>query len=243
MLSLLVTIAAVYALLLGTYFFTCFLVQFRNRAANKIQTRREDQDQMRRDRRQSVISLFSIATLFAGGQWMYQSLGWGFHPTGTNWVWTVLSFFVSMLLFDTWFYWAHRLIHTRLFYRNVHRWHHRTVSPEVWSNNSDTVWDNLFLQSYWLFAHFLFPVLPAVLLVHKVYDQIAGVIGHSGYEHAGVIALPPSPMVSVTHHDQHHRYARCNYATHFLFWDRLMGTLHPTHDAELRHNLRPASRE
>jgi sterol desaturase/sphingolipid hydroxylase (fatty acid hydroxylase superfamily) len=41
----------------------------------------------------------------------------------------------------------------------------------------------------------------------------------------------------VTHHDQHHRYFRCNYATHFTLWDRLMGTLHPEHDAEARHNI------
>ena len=35
---------------------------------------------------------------------------------------------------------------------------------------------------------------------------------------------PPSPLVGVTHHDQHHRFFRCNYATHFTLWDRLMGT-------------------
>jgi sterol desaturase/sphingolipid hydroxylase (fatty acid hydroxylase superfamily) len=48
---------------------------------------------------------------------------------------------------------------------------------------------------------------------------------------------PPSPLVGVTHHDQHHRFFRCNYATHFTLWDRVMGTLHPDHDAELRRNL------
>jgi lathosterol oxidase len=41
-------------------------------------------------------------------------------------------------------------------------------------------------------------------------------------------------MIIATDHDQHHRYFLCNYATHFTFWDRVMGTLHPEHDAELR---------
>ena len=27
------------------------------------------------------------------------------------------------------------------------------------------------------------------------------------------------------------------YATHFTLWDRLMGTLHPEHDAELKRNV------
>ena len=44
-------------------------------------------------------------------------------------------------------------------------------------------------------------------------------------------------MNSVTHHDQHHRFFNCNYAPHFTLWDRLMGTLHKDHDAELRANL------
>ena len=144
---------------------------------------------------------------------------------------------LSLVVFDTWFYWFHRLIHTRRLYRRVHRWHHMTVTPVVWSNNSDRLIDNLFLQSYWLVAHFLVPAAPAVLLAHKIYDQITGVAGHSGWEHGGVWCRPPSPLVGVTHHDQHHRYFRCNYATHFTWWDRAMGTLHPDHDAELRRNL------
>src|SRR5205814_10637303 len=96
---------------------------------------------------------------------------------------------------------------------------------------------NLFLQSYWLVAHFLIPAAPAVLLAHKLYDQVTGITGHCGWEHGGRWCWPPSPLISVTHHDQHHRFFRCNYATHFTVWDRLMGTLHPAHDAELKRNL------
>jgi len=68
-----------------------------------------------------------------------------------------------LVLFDAWFYWFHRLIHTRPLYGRVHRWHHLTVTPVAWSNNSDRLADNIFLQSYWLVAHFLIPAAPAVL--------------------------------------------------------------------------------
>ncbi len=148
-----------------------------------------------------------------------------------------MSLIASLLLFDTWFYWLHRLIHTRFFYRRVHRWHHLTIAPVVWSNNSDRLIDNLFLQSYWFVAHLLIPIAPATLLAHKIYDQITGVIGHSGHEHGGRWCWPPSPLVGVTHHDQHHQFFRCNYATHFTWWDRTMGTLHPDHDRELKQNI------
>ena len=96
-------------------------------------------------------------------------------------------------------------------------------------------------QSYWLAAHLIVPVAPVVLLVHKLYDHISGIIGHSGVEHGGGITYPPSPFNSVTHHDQHHRYFNCNYSPHFTIWDRLMGTLHKTHDEEVKANLRRRS--
>lgn len=40
----------------------------------------------------------------------------------------------------------------------------------------------------------------------------------------------PSPLLAVRHHDQHHRYFKYNFATHFVVWDRLMNTLHPSYD-------------
>jgi Delta7-sterol 5-desaturase len=239
--SLPATVAIVYALLAAVYVATCLVVTRLNRAmpGAKIQPRETAPHLVRRDRRQSLVSLAGIAAMFGAGQWAYYVLGWGFAAPGGI-AGTILSALASLLLFDTWFYWFHRLIHTRALYRRVHQWHHMTVTPVVWSNNSDRLIDNLFLQSYWLVAHFLFPVAPAVLLAHKLYDQVTGVVGHSGWEYAGRWSLPPSPLVGVTHHDQHHRYFRCNYATHFSLWDRLMGTLHPEHDAELTRNIRRA---
>jgi Delta7-sterol 5-desaturase len=233
-----VTVAVVYALLLATYLVSCIVIGRLNRAllAAKLQDRETAPAQIRRDRRQSILSLLAIAAMFGTGHWLYTEFGWGLTPLhGAGGY--ALSFVLSLVVFDTWFYWLHRLIHSRALYTRVHRWHHLTVTPVAWSNNSDRLIDNLFLQSYWLFAHFLVPAAPAVLLAHKLYDQVTGVVGHSGYEHGGIWCWPPSPLVGVTHHDQHHRYFRCNYATHFTLWDRLMRTLHPEHDAELRHNI------
>ena len=231
-------VAGVYALLLATYWVSCLLVGRLNRRLGpaKIQARTTTPSLIRRDRRQSLLSLAAIAVMFGTGHWLYAEFGWGLAPARGA-LGIAASFVLSLLLFDTWFYWFHRLIHTPLFYRRVHRWHHLTVTPVAWSNNSDRLVDNLFLQSYWLVAHFLVPAAPLVLLAHKLYDQVTGVVGHSGYEHGGRWCRPPSPLVGVTHHDQHHRHFRCNYATHFTLWDRLMGTLHPEHDAELRRNL------
>jgi len=240
--SLPVIIAVTYAALLAAFFGSSFVILRLNgmKAARKIQARRESPEQMRRDLRQSLRSLALIAAMFGGGYWAYQRMGWGLRAPAPSVLSIGISFVVSMLLFDTWFYWLHRLIHSRWLFRRVHLWHHRTITPEVWSNNSDLLLDALFLQSYWLVAHFLLPIAPFALAAHKLYDQFTGAMGHSGYEHAGRIAWPPSPILSVTHHDQHHRFGACNYATHFSLWDRLLGTLHPTHDSEVKRNLTPS---
>lgn len=235
--TLLATVITVYLALLAVYLASCLTIARLNRHAAKIQPSRQTSvAQVRRDRKQSVLSLGVIATMLGLGHWGYASLGWGFRPLpGIGGA--VFSLAASLVLFDTWFYWLHRLIHSRWLYRWVHRWHHLTVTPVAWSNNSDRLIDNLFLQSYWLIAHLLIPIAPAALFAHKIYDQITGVVGHSGYEHGGWLTLPPSPLISVTHHDQHHQFFRCNYATHFTWWDRMMGTLHPDHDSELRANI------
>ena len=237
---LIATTLVVYALLIATYFVTGWLF-FSNDPTrpDKIQEGRAlAAAKVRRDMIQSVRSLLSIALMFSIGHVLYTKfhIGWPEWPTR---FWSIpLSFVLSMIAYDTWFYWMHRLLHTKPFYRPIHRWHHLSLPSVAWSNNSDTLLDNLFLQSYWMAAHIILPVAPAVLLVHKLYDHVSGIIGHSGVEHGGGICFPPSPMNSVTHHDQHHRFFNYNYAPHFTIWDRLMGTLHPTHDAEVKENLR-----
>jgi Delta7-sterol 5-desaturase len=239
LLALVETVVFIYIILLGAYLATGLIVTWLvgRISAHKIQDRRAPREQIWRDLKQSVHSLAVIASLFGLGQWLNEALGWGFQISHPSWLQMALSLVASLVIFDTWFYWLHRLLHTKPFYRRIHMWHHQTTTPEVWSNNSDLLLDNLFLQSYWLVAHFILPIAPGVLLAHKLYDQITGVIGHSGYELAGLTAWPPSPLLSATHHDQHHRYVRCNFATHFSLWDRLMGTLHPRHDEEVRRNL------
>lgn len=233
----------VYGLSLAVYFATAFLMLAWGKARPdlKIQKREARPEEVRRDVTQSLFCMAYISALFAGGWWLNGKLGLGFqvkHPS----LWHgALSFLVSMLLYDTWFYWAHRLLHWKPLFVRMHRRHHMSITPTVWSTNHETFLDNLFMQSYWLAAHFLFPIGWAPLLLHKLYDQVTGIIGHSGYEFGGFFLIPPSPLASTTNHDQHHRYFLCNYAIHFTLWDRLMGTLHPTHDSELVTNLKRAS--
>ncbi|MDI9819340.1 MULTISPECIES: sterol desaturase family protein [unclassified Legionella] len=190
------------------------------------------------DIKQSVISLLSISFFIALG---YTLQGYGFslfspqpHSLLRVIIEYPLYFILSLILFDTWFYWMHRLIHVQPLFKYVHAWHHRRSlrTPSTWANNSDTLLDDLFLQSYWFFAFVLLPFPAIVLFIHKIYDQITGMMGHSGYEISGVLPLKWKFLVAVVHHDQHHSAVKYNFATHFSWWDRMAGTLHPDYDAK-----------
>lgn len=73
-----------------------------------------------------------------------------------------------------------------------------------------------------------------ILVAHRLWDMAMGGPDHSGHEYGSFFVLPPSPLISVTHHVKHHWFIKCNFAVHFTFWDGLMGSLHSDHDRAVR---------
>lgn len=194
---------------------------------------RPAKNQIAMEVRTSIGSLALVAALVAGGVFI-QAKGWTLTPWPPTW-WSVpLLGLVSLVLYDAWFYWGHRLMHTDYLYR-FHAHHHKSVVPTPWSNNSDSPIGTFVEQSYFLFVPLFLPIPPDLLVAHKIYDQISGMIGHAGHEY---VASPktrrPWPLLCTTFHDQHHGYFRYNYANTFSWWDRWMGTIHPSYDATVR---------
>ncbi|MCW8399467.1 sterol desaturase family protein [Legionella sp. PATHC038] len=225
----------VYAVLLGIYFITGFFIEKStvNLISLKIQ---KDKVTSRQDKiidiRQSIISLITIS-FFLGLGYTLRHYGFSLFKVNTaSLIMYLLYFILSLVLFDTWFYWMHRLLHVQPLFKYVHAWHHRSRFPSTWANNSDSILDNLFLQSYWLIAFLILPFPASVLFAHKIFDQITGMMGHSGYEISGTLPLKYKFLVAVLHHDQHHSAVKYNFATHFSWWDRITGTLHPDYDTK-----------
>ncbi len=178
-------------------------------------------------------SVFMLSLCFAGGlfaQWQ----GWALTPLPLSWWSWPLMLGISVLLYDAWFYWVHRLLHWKPMYR-FHALHHKSVSPTVWTNHHETIVEASLNQLYFLVVVFVLPIPWQMLVVQKIYDQISGMLGHAGYEHfASPLGRSPWPLASTVFHDQHHGSFRYNYAHTFSFWDRIMGTLHPKYDATLK---------
>jgi len=182
------------------------------------------------ERAYSVKSLIVTSGCLAGGLWL-QWKGWTLFPAlELNWFNAISMLLISIILYDAWFYWMHRLMHTKALYR-FHSLHHQSVAPTVWSNYSDSYTDAFAMQAFYLIAPVLLPIPPVVLILHRLIDHINGQIGHSGFEFfADRFTRAPSPMLCVTFHDQHHQYFNYNFANFFSIWDRMFGTIHPEYD-------------
>jgi sterol desaturase/sphingolipid hydroxylase (fatty acid hydroxylase superfamily) len=234
--------AAVYVVTFGLYlgFGALFQLYAHRHPERRIQANRRGEKRKWKEIRQSAWSLTATCFCLAFGlfaQWK----GWTLvAPLELSWWSAPLMFAVSIVAFDAWFYWGHRLMHWGPMMKH-HQYHHRSVAPTVWSNYSDTLLDAFVMQSYYLWAPFILPIPPAVLVAHRLYDHFNGMIGHSGFEFAASKwTRIPSPMVCTLFHDQHHSHFNYNYANFFSFWDRLMGTLHRDYDRGVERWETPA---
>jgi sterol desaturase/sphingolipid hydroxylase (fatty acid hydroxylase superfamily) len=138
-------------------------------------------------------------------------------------------FSVASLMFihDTYFYWVHRLFHTRPLFRLVHKHHHDSRTPTPWAAYSLSTGEAIAQCPLWVLC-FTVPAHPLAVLFVLFLQNIYDMFGHLGYEffpkwilrNKWICAVQATP----THHDDHHRYFQGNFAHYFNIWDTLMGT-------------------
>ncbi len=238
--SYILVVGGVYAAMLGLYFGFGLLaeVYLRRCPERKIQPGR---DGLKRKSKEILASLRALATssvLFGTG-WFAQMQGWTPSPELS-----VFSFVVYLaavvILFDAWFYFGHRLLHWKPMYQ-FHAEHHKSVAPTVWSNDSSGVVDTIVQHSFYLLIWFVLPVPALSMIALRVYDQISGMIGHSGFElFASPTTRRPWPFICTTFHDLHHSRYNYNYGNLFSIWDRLCGTAHPDYDEMVQTFEKPS---
>ena len=106
--------------------------------------------------KQSWSGFVGTPLCLAVGLWS-QYKGWALLPVETTF-WTVLFFFVvATLIHDVWFYFVHRLLHTKALIK-WHRIHHMSPVPTVWTNDRFTLPDVLMTQSFLAIIPFILPI-------------------------------------------------------------------------------------
>jgi lathosterol oxidase len=187
----------------------------------------------RRDlRRELVYSLSSLA-VFAGVAAVVLAAVVSGHaeiytdPRAHGLPWLVLSLPAVVLWHDFYFYWTHRLMHTRWLFRRVHGVHHRSRNPSPWAAYSFHPLEALINGSVTLLALLVVPLHVGVLFAIALHE-----IARNTINHASIEPLPRGFVrhrfwglfTTTTHHHLHHETARGNYGLWFTWWDRWCGT-------------------
>ncbi len=184
-------------------------------------------------------SLSSMACSGVAGVVLYDLIraGWTrtyFDVAMHGWAYFALTVVLGIVGYDTWFYWQHRLLHTRWWFRRAHAVHHRSANPTPFANFAHHPIEITFGNVYFILFVVLVPTHPMALALVSMFVFGWGMIAHLSYE------LYPRAfgrgrafgwINSATHHNMHHSHVRCNYGMFFNTWDRVMGTNHADYRA------------
>jgi sterol desaturase/sphingolipid hydroxylase (fatty acid hydroxylase superfamily) len=148
--------------------------------------------------------------------------------------WMIASFVLLTIWHETWFYWAHRLMHHKKIYPHVHLMHHKSVNPTpIAAYNFH--WTEAFVEALYLPIFIcVVPLYFKVMIFHTFYAMILNIIWHFGFEFfpKGFASHPVWKWISTsTHHNMHHQKFNGNYGLYFNFWDRVMGTNFPNYES------------
>lgn len=147
----------------------------------------------------------------------------------------VLSIPVMLLIHDTYFYWAHRIMHHPLVFSRVHRTHHLSTNPSPWAAMAFHPVEAIIEAGIIPVLALVMPVHPLSLGIFLLIMMIYNVYGHIGYElfPRGFATSKIGRWVNTSvSHNQHHESFKGNYGFYFLWWDRWMKTIRQ--DYELR---------
>lgn len=145
--------------------------------------------------------------------------------------WKTMCFEIALffVLEDMWHYWAHRLFHYGIFYKYIHKQHHRYAAPfglsaeyahplETMSLGFGTVGMPILYVLYTGKLHLFTLCIWVVLRLFQAVDS------HSGYDFPWSLNKFLPFWAGAEHHDLHHHYFIGNYASSFRWWDYCLDT-------------------
>ena len=181
-------------------------------------------DQLRDNMFWTIASGVTVWTLLeALVLWGMASGGIATTTFAANPVWFVAIFFLIPVWESFYFYWIHRLLHTRALYR-FHALHHRNTDIGPWSGLSMHPVEHVFYFGSVL-VHFAIASHPVHVTFHLLFYGLLAITSHTGFE--GLLFRNRKRLhLGNFHHQIHHRYFECNYGNLDVPWDKLFGTWH-----------------
>lgn len=135
----------------------------------------------------------------------------------------LLSGVIIVLGYETYYYWLHRWMHQPQVFKHIHKVHHRSIQPTVFTSFSFHPLEALLQFAYFPVILIVVPVHYSMLLAVLTLFTISALINHSGQEIYGN-ANVRRHIIGAGHHEVHHKSFHHNYGLFFTWWDQWMGT-------------------
>ncbi|GAB0143702.1 hypothetical protein EsHS_00004210 [Epichloe bromicola] len=131
----------------------------------------------------------------------------------------ILQFPIFLLFTDLCIYWIHRCLHHPLFYKHLHKPHHKWIMPTPYASHAFHPLDG-FAQSlpYHIFP-FIFPLQKVAYVILFVFVNFWSILIHDGE-----YLTNNSVVNGAACHSLHHSRFEVNYGQFFTVFDRLGGT-------------------
>jgi Delta7-sterol 5-desaturase len=175
----------------------------------------------------SVAALVMLAAMM-GGVRVLTDLGWtrvygriGDHGRG----YFLLTVVLIAVVHDSYYYFAHRAMHSRLLFRHVHRVHHEFTNPTPFASYAFHPFEAVIELAIIGVLLLTIPLHPLAVAAYYVIFTALNVVSHLGFE------LYPAWVsrwfITSAHHNLHHTRFIGHYMLLFNIWDRALGTNYP----------------
>ena len=169
----------------------------------------------------TIWTAFTVVFMWAYANDLIPWLAWSSSPLGM--VWFLLLFPLLNIWESMHFYFIHRLLHYKPFYR-WHAPHHRNINIGPWSGFSMHPIEHVLYFST-ILIHLVVASHPIHMLYHMYFTALAAVVSHTGY--SGILVKEKKAVdLGDFFHQLHHRYFDCNYGTAAMPWDKWFGSFH-----------------
>ncbi len=230
-----------YVLIAGTAYFIFYSLKRNVWLSKKIQPLFPKNEQLKREIFYSFISILLFFGFFIiiniaskyGYTLIYRDL------SQYGWVYFIISIPLLFFWHDTYFYFTHRLLHTKAFlkFHKIHHLSHNTTPLTSFSFHPVEA----IVQAGLVVIVFIVPVHIISFSILMFGQMIFNVIGHLGYE-----LIPQKFHNSFfgklfntgTHHNMHHRFTNSNYGLYFNIWDTVFKTNHTKYEEHYQQSAK-----
>ena len=115
------------------------------------------------------------------------------------------EFVLYILYYDFFYYFMHRLLHTKYFY-SIHKIHHKKYNPDYYDYYSVNIIEIPITSIGLLLAVYLYKIYIFQLFFCFLFINIRGIMQHDNN----------FVFIVGDHHLVHHKYIKCNYGEYWL---------------------------